>query len=103
MAVIHHGQIILEGTLAELKARHLSDVLFIEFASAADKVHFCEKAPEELLQKREDTLTELTLHVPNVAEAQRTTLKILSQNDILPLRLERLEPSIENLYLEVAQ
>jgi ABC-2 type transport system ATP-binding protein len=102
-AVIHHGKIILDGTLAELKAHHQADGLFIEFASADDKVRFCEKAPDEWLQKREDTLTELTLHVSDVSETQIVSLKILSQNDILPLRLERLEPSIENLYLEVVQ
>jgi ABC-2 type transport system ATP-binding protein len=102
-AVIHHGKIILEGTLSELKARHQADGLLIEFASAGDKARFCEKAPEELLQKSEDTITELTLHVTDLSEAQRISLKILSQNDILPLRLEILEPSIENLYLEVVQ
>ena len=103
VAVIHQGKIILQGTLAELKARHQADGLFIEFASAGDKARFCEKAPEEWLQEREETSTELTLHVPNLSEAQRISLKILSQNDILPLRFERLEPSIENLYLEVVQ
>ena len=102
-AVIHHGKIVLEGTLAELKTRHQTDKLFIEFASAADKLRFCEKAPEEWLQKQEDSPTELTLNMTNVAEALRTSLKILSQNDILPLRLEQLEPSIENLYLEAVQ
>jgi len=45
---------------------------------------------------------ELTLRVTDIEAAQRVILRILFSNDILPLKLEVLEPTIESLYLEVA-
>ena len=41
--------------------------------------------------------------VRDVAEAERIALRILSENDILPVRVELLEPSVENLFLEAVQ
>ncbi|MCL2332819.1 MAG: ABC transporter ATP-binding protein [Actinomycetia bacterium] len=99
-AVLNGGTIVLEGTLAELKERHQADGLQIEFASAADLERFCARAPEALLAGCERTATELTLHVQDLAAAQRACLRILTESDLLPLRLELLEPSIENLFLE---
>ena len=102
-AVLNGGKIVMEGTLAELKSHHKTDGLRIEFASQGDCARFCEKVPEELLRGGSNTETELTLHARDVAEAERTVLRVLSQNDILPVRVELLEPSIENLFLEAVQ
>jgi len=100
VAVLNGGTIVLEGTLAELKEHHKADGLQIEFASADDLARFCTQAPEPLLSGSERTATEITLHVQDLAAAQRTCLRILSEADLLPLRFELLEPSIENLFLE---
>src|SRR5450756_1097864 len=37
VAVLNNGRLALCGTLAELKAKHKADRLFIEFATSADK------------------------------------------------------------------
>jgi len=102
-AVLHGGKIVLEGTLAELKARHKTDSMRIEFTSAADKARFCEKATAELLEGNEGTETELTLHSRNVSEAEKAVIQIFSQYNIQPQSFELLAPTIENLFLEVVQ
>ena len=102
-AVLHAGKIVLDGTLAQLKSRHTSDSLRIEFFSAGDCARFCGQAPAALLHGGERSETELTLHARDVAQAERAALQILSQNDILPCRFEILEPTIETLFLEVVQ
>jgi len=102
VAVLSGGRIALSGTLPELRASHSSDSILIEFFSPADKERFVFRAGS-LTAKAEQSDTELTLHVEDVAEAQKTILKILSENEILPLRLEVLEPTVESLFLEVSK
>ena len=100
-AVLHGGKIVLDGTLAEIKANHKRDSLRIEFLSETDKQRFLEKIPSEYLGRDGEPAQEITLHSGNVPEMERTALQILTQNDILPVRFELLVPGIENLFLEI--
>ena len=102
-AVLHGGKIVLEGTLAELKARHQTDGIQIEFASAEACARFCEKMPAAYLSGAERAETELTLHVQALEDAEKIALQVLLQNDILPCRFALLEASVENLFLEAVQ
>jgi len=99
-AVLAGGTIVLEGTLAELKARHAADGLQIEFASSADLERFCANVPERILRKSERAGSELTLRVRDLAAVQRAALQLLAASGILPVRFELLEPNIEDLFLE---
>ena len=102
VAVISGGNIAMLGTLAELRARHKADSILVEFASLSDKDKFAEIA-ESLMEKAVSAETEITLHVTDISSAQREVLRILSANDILPLKVEVQEPTIESLFLEVSQ
>ena len=102
VAVLSGGHLALSGTLAELRAKHRTDAVLIEFMSADDKERLA-AAAGGLMKNAESTNTELTLRVTDIESAQREILRILSANDILPLKLEVLEPTIESLYLEVAR
>ncbi|KAF0194448.1 MAG: ABC-2 type transport system ATP-binding protein [Bacillota bacterium] len=101
VAVLSGGHIALSGTLAELRTKHKLNSIFIEFASATDKGQFV-AAATLLMKDAKSVDMELTLRVTDMEAAQREILRILSANDILPLKLEVLEPTIESLYLEVA-
>ena len=102
VAVISDSHIALSGTLAELRASHQTDTILIEFTSQKDKERFILSA-RALLKGAESTGTELTLQVANIQAVQREILRVLTVQDILPLKLEVQEPTIESLYLEVAQ
>jgi ABC-2 type transport system ATP-binding protein len=101
VAVLSGGHIALSGTLAELRTKHKSNSILIKFASAIDKEQFV-SAAALLMKDAKSVDMELTLRVTDIEAAQRVILRILFSNDILPLKLEVLEPTIESLYLEVA-
>ncbi|MCL2677712.1 MAG: ABC transporter ATP-binding protein [Clostridiales bacterium] len=102
VAVLSGGRIALCGTLSELRARHKADSVLIEFASQANKARFTADAGA-LLKNAVSADLELTLHVADIANAHREILRVLYANEIMPLKLEILEPTMESLYLEVAK
>lgn len=96
-AVLHKGQIKLEGTLAELKARHGPTGLTIEFANLDDTSHFCAMIAPELIEQHSQTEVSLRTAAP---QFELWVLRLLSDCNIVPIRFELESPSIENLFLE---
>ncbi|MDR0487895.1 MAG: ABC transporter ATP-binding protein [Propionibacteriaceae bacterium] len=96
-AVLHQGRIVLEGTLQELKTRHGSQGLFIEFDHPDDTEVFCELIPPQWLGER--GATEVRLRTADKRD-EHEVLRILAANALVPLRLEVIAPSIESLFLE---
>ncbi|NLG11168.1 MAG: ABC transporter ATP-binding protein [Coriobacteriaceae bacterium] len=131
VAVLNQGRIALSGTLDELKARHSADSLVIEFASADDKAHFLRAAGDVNVVANgkaaaiaaatasgspsiigvtsagsalsPDADNSITLHSSDIAQLQRSLIEILYREDILPVKFEVAEPTIENLYMEVVR
>jgi len=95
-AVLHHGKIALEGTLSELKS-HQQDSLLIEFKSELDKERFKDSCASEF---GEEGLA-LTVTTGKLERTQREMMEILVRLEILPQKIEVMEPSMENIYLEV--
>jgi ABC-2 type transport system ATP-binding protein len=104
IAVLNKGQIALSGTLSELKAQYKADCLMIEFANKKDKEQFI-AAPQIVpyMDKWEQTDTMITFQVKDVSQTEIVVLDVLSQNRILPLKLEVMEPTIESLFMEVVK
>lgn len=104
VAVLDMGKIALSGTLSDLKSKHKSDSLMIEFSSSNDKEQFI-AAPriEPFTNGIEQTGETIVFYVSNVLETEAAVLDVLSQKHILPVKLEVAEPTIENLFLEVIQ
>lgn len=104
IAVLNKGQIALSGTLSELKAQYKADCLMIEFANKKDKEQFI-AAPQIVpyMDKWEQTDTMITFQVKDVSQTEIMVLDVLSQNRILPLKLEVMEPTIESLFMEVVK
>jgi len=100
IALLHQGKIVLQGTLAELKARHASTGLLVEFANADDAARFAALVPPDLVKERSGT--ELTLRTTDPA-AELSVLKTLADHDVVPTRFEQLEPTIESLFLEAVR
>lgn len=103
VAVLDHGKIVMDGTLSQIKSQHKVDGLRMEFRTTDDLTRFCKELPQKFQTNKESSQVELTLHVTDVTEAQRAILRTFSDCDILPSSFELLEPSMENLFLEVVQ
>lgn len=96
IAFLHGGRIALNGTLEEIRDVRQGDSIEIEFFKSEDADAFHKlyaggtrtgAAKLLLLKKNERDMAEI--------------MRRLSQSDISVRRLERLEPSLEDLFLEV--
>ena len=104
IAVLHHGRLALSGSIEDLKAQHRADGLLLEFGTNAELERFAAlPALRELLQGADRTGASVVLHASDVAEAERLVLSALQGQELLPVRLEVLEPTLENLFLEAVQ
>lgn len=97
IAFLHDGAIALDGTLEEIKSIRKGDRIEVEFLKAADADLF------QRLYKACTRTGRTRLVLSKKSEADMTELmQRLLQNKIPIQRLERLEPTLEDLFMEVA-
>jgi ABC-2 type transport system ATP-binding protein len=95
VALLHHGKIEMQGTVEELKRTRYTEEFLVETETG--------EAAQALLQ----AFAEARLHgqdtvIFNGGAAQmRAVLGYLHENAVAIRKIERLEPSIESLFLEV--
>lgn len=96
IAFLHEGRIALKGSLEEIKNIRKGDSIEIEFLRKKDADLFFN------LYKDSVRIEETKLLFSGKTESDMIEImKQLSQNNILIQRLERLEPTLEDLFLEV--
>lgn len=98
VAVLKNGKLALNGTLAELRARRRHDGLLVEFAAAAD----LEKCRPALTGAEIEGLTAV-VHSPAIADAEGALIAYLAREEIRPVRLELMEPTLESLFMEAVR
>ena len=103
-AFLNGGKIALGGTLAEMKALRGHDTLLLEFSTDKDLQLFRRQKPAEpLLHDCEENHRELIWHGGDMASVQKSLLRVLAETGICPVKIERMEPSLESLFLEVVK
>lgn len=96
IAFLHEGKVALSGTLEEIRNVRNGDSIEIEFFTEQDADIFKSICPGGKKSGRNKLL------FPKKTERDiLDMMKCLSQNQIPILRLERLEPTLEDLFLEV--
>jgi len=104
IALLNNGKLALCGTITELREQHKQDGLFIEFESLVDLNAFLSKLGAfSWVNKTESNGTSLTIKVSDIKRAEKDVLNILSDHQLLPLKFEIMEPSIETLFMEAVQ
>lgn len=106
VAILHGGKLALNGTLSELKEGHRQDGYALEFRSAEEAARFTEcmksnRFPATVAQ--EGTVITVQLHLSGTPGGGQSIIDLLSQQQLTPLRFEALEPTLENLFMEVIQ
>jgi ABC-2 type transport system ATP-binding protein len=101
IAVLHDGTIRLSGTLPELKARHRSGGLALEFADTAARDRVGALLPAALGEARPEGTRGLLVRSANLEPAQKALMELMVRENILPLGMEVEEASMESLFLEV--
>lgn len=96
IAVLHQGKIALSGTLEEIKDIRNGDSIEIEFLTERDTDTF-----RSIYSSGEKTGRTKLFFPKRTEHEMMEMMGCLSQNQIPVLRLERLEPTLEDLFLEV--
>ena len=104
VAVLHKGRTVLDGPLEELKRHGRRDALDVRFADAASCGRVLE-APALTAYRAQATAESrrLTLRAPSLEPLRAALVEACVQARVYPERLETLEPSLENLFLEVVE
>ena len=104
VAVLNNGSLVLNGTLSQLKQNHRLDTLQIEFRSPEDLQRFAgNECVGMLFQNAECTDCTVILRSKNIDEAAGQIYNAIYKTKIYPVKFEILEPTLENLFLEVVK
>ena len=96
VAFLHNGVIAMQGSVSELKNLYPSEAFIVETDTGED----CQK----LLARFSDaeSIERDTLRIKGGNDAMRTLLAFVAEEQISIRCIERIEPSLESLFLEVA-
>ncbi len=96
VAFLHDGVIAMQGSVSELKSLYPNEDILVETDTDED----CER----LLARFSDAerIERDTLRVKGNGDTMRALLAFVAEGQILIRRIERIEPSLESLFLEVA-
>ena len=97
VALLHHGVIAMQGELSVLKERYRRDVYRLELEREEDRAMLLQTFPA--ITREEDGM--LSFSARDLG-ADRV-MHVLAESGVAPVRWERLEPTLETLFLEVIE
>ena len=109
IGVLSGGKLALEGNLSEIKENGRTDIIEIEFASKEQLSQFRELDATKAYFSSDNTSklsvegSSLYIETESVKSTQLHVLKILAEAELVPNRIELLEPTLENLFMEVVK
>lgn len=97
IAFLHEGKIVLDGTLEEIRSKRGGENVALEFGSSAEAERFLKLYGSGARESAQRVL------LTNEASKDRPALwRCLMNGDFDLERMERLEPTLEDLFMEVA-
>ncbi len=97
IAFLHEGSSVKSGTLEEIRGMRRGDGIVVEFLKQEEASHFLRLYGDGA--QREGTMVTVYGRAGN---AMGRIMEVLLHNHISVQRIERLEPTLEDLFLEVA-
>ena len=96
IAFLHGGELVMQGNLDEIKSKHAGNDLEIEFENPKDLQTFLTQYPNG------KELGSLRLHYETKTEKEMLEMmQYMFEHHICPQKIERLEASLEDLFMEV--
>lgn len=111
IAFLHNKKIVLCGSLDKIKSIRKSSGVEIEFVNVEDKERFVKIYRDGIEQEevgkteasKDKSISDAKLHFDNKSDEDIVEImKLLADNHLPILRLERLEPNLEDMFMEVA-
>lgn len=104
VSVLNDGKTVMEGTLEEIKGKHRKNSLLIEFTRKESLDRFMEEPLfTRLLSQSEREGSQIIIHTKDIEQAESEIIRGLHETQLMPSRLEILEPSLEGLFMEAIQ
>jgi len=101
IVVIDRGQIIAEGTAAQLKASLGSTVIEIRVADADDARRAAARLQRITPTDEPDSRRILAVKVPDKGPAVQEVIRLLDADDIVPESLAIREPTLDDVFLQL--
>lgn len=104
VAVLHKGKLALHGTLSEVRDQYSTNGFNIEFETEEQLSHFSNSKDlkdHDIQLLRNKNL--LTVTFNDINKDGHFLVHLLYQKKIVPLKFEKIEPSLENLFAEVVK
>ena len=96
IAFLHEGKIVLNGTLEEVRARRRGGSVALEFPSAKEAERFLKLCGSGTPENAQRVVLE-----DQTAESRKAILRCLLDGEFDFERMERLEPTLEDLFMGV--
>ena len=104
VAILHQGQLVLNGSLHEMKQYRKQNLISLEFQKIEDKVRMLEALQSlDFITKLDVEELKLMMIVDNLKDGGRKVLEIALQLNISLQKYEVLEPTLESLFMEVVR
>lgn len=102
IAILHQGNLVLQGGLEELKVKKRCDSLLITFRNAKELQEFVSLQEIKALKlTTEMKEAEVIFHTTEgLEQTQKLLLEQLCKANLLPIKFEVLEPTLESLFME---
>lgn len=101
IAILHHGSLVTDGPLEELRNRSRHNAVSITFYTPEDTRRFAaNKRVSSLLSGRDDGGCTLAVGSSDLHKAQAAVIAALAEENIQPVRFETQEPTLEALFME---
>lgn len=97
IAFLNDGEIVIQGTLEEIRSAHASEEFLLETEQETDADRIIKAFPE--CSKADQT----KIVIKNEKEMLYAILKWIAEEKIAIQKIERLEPTLESLFLEVVK
>jgi ABC-2 type transport system ATP-binding protein len=104
VAVLHKGKLALHGTLSEIRDQYSTNGYNIEFETEEQLSNFSNSKDlkdHDIQLLRNKNL--LTVTFNDINKDGHFLVHLLYQKKIVPLKFEKIEPSLENLFTEVVK
>lgn len=104
IGLLDKGKIVIQGDLCEIKDKYRSDSILIELNNKDDMLTLQEKLKGvKNITKVLINEKKIQLYLNNIGETSKEIVKLIANNNISIAKYEVLEPSLENLFLEVVK
>lgn len=102
IGILNNGSLIIKGTLLEIKESFKSNEIYIEFSKEKDAIYFMNLSElRSVSNKISLGKNTLIINTNDTSINGEFLINLLGKYKITPIKFEIMEPTLENLFMEV--